>query len=212
MARADGPGRGTPPAHRTLVHLLSVRHAPAHRGPLRHRPAHLALVVPPSQQRPGPAAYVRKAVHANAARLAGGGTDFRRRIADPDSCGRIARRFAPYTGLGAELRRAGPLPPRPRDHGPAVSPRRLAALGAATDPIPFRSLTTERPADSLDRVVEQRADDRAAARAAKHLAAESGAGRTLRTIQQMTDGGHHSEWIRISPGTPSGVRSVAAAR
>lgn len=65
---------------------------------------------------------------------------------------------------------------------------RLAALGAATDPIPFRSLTTERLADSLDRVAKQRAHNRAAARAAKHLAAENGAGQTLKTIQQMTDG------------------------
>lgn len=65
---------------------------------------------------------------------------------------------------------------------------RLAALGAATDPIPFRSLTTERLAHSLDRVVKQRAHTRAATRAAKHLAAENGAGQTLKTIQQMTHG------------------------
>ncbi|ANB10101.1 UDP-glucose--sterol glucosyltransferase [Streptomyces ambofaciens] len=65
---------------------------------------------------------------------------------------------------------------------------RLAALGAATDPIPFRSLTAERLADSLDRVVRQQAHHRAAASAGKHLAAENGAGQTLKTIQQMTDG------------------------
>ncbi|MGW4024194.1 MerR family transcriptional regulator [Streptomyces sp. NPDC005009] len=35
-----------------------------------------ALVVPPSQQRPGLAAYTRNAVYANAARHAGDGTDF----------------------------------------------------------------------------------------------------------------------------------------
>ncbi|CAM5690378.1 MerR family transcriptional regulator OS=Streptomyces tendae OX=1932 GN=F3L20_18270 PE=4 SV=1 [Streptomyces tendae] len=39
-------------------------------------PRAFALVVPPSQQRPGLAAYMRKAVHANAARRAGGDTDF----------------------------------------------------------------------------------------------------------------------------------------
>ncbi|GHE45273.1 hypothetical protein GCM10017778_31110 [Streptomyces vinaceus] len=38
-------------------------------------PRAFALVVPPSQQRPGLAAYMRKAVHANAARHAGGRTD-----------------------------------------------------------------------------------------------------------------------------------------
>ncbi|MFI8243648.1 MerR family transcriptional regulator [Streptomyces sp. NPDC085866] len=38
-------------------------------------PRAFALVVPPSQQRPGLAAYLRKAAHANAARHAGGRTD-----------------------------------------------------------------------------------------------------------------------------------------
>jgi DNA-binding transcriptional MerR regulator len=38
-------------------------------------PRAFALVVPPSQQRPGLAAYTRKAVHANAARHTGGRTD-----------------------------------------------------------------------------------------------------------------------------------------
>ncbi|MET9465478.1 glycosyltransferase [Streptomyces sp. NPDC006544] len=65
---------------------------------------------------------------------------------------------------------------------------RLAALGAATDPIPFRSLTVERLADSLHQVVKQQAHSRAAARAAKHMATENGAGQTLRTIQQLAGG------------------------
>jgi hypothetical protein len=38
-------------------------------------PRAFAQVIPPSQQRPGLAAYTRKAVHANAARHAGGRTD-----------------------------------------------------------------------------------------------------------------------------------------
>lgn len=38
-------------------------------------PRAFALVVPPSQQRPGLAAYTRRAVYANAARHAGDGTD-----------------------------------------------------------------------------------------------------------------------------------------
>ncbi|MFE4753000.1 glycosyltransferase [Streptomyces mirabilis] len=65
---------------------------------------------------------------------------------------------------------------------------RLAALGAATDPIPFRSLTAERLADSLDQVVKQQAHSRAAARAAQHLVTENGAGQALKAIQQLTDG------------------------
>ncbi|WP_326794120.1 glycosyltransferase [Streptomyces sp. NBC_01808] len=66
--------------------------------------------------------------------------------------------------------------------------RRLAALGAATDPIPFRSLTAERLADSLEQVVKQQAHSRAAARAAKRLVTENGAGQTLKIIQQLADG------------------------
>lgn len=65
---------------------------------------------------------------------------------------------------------------------------RLAALGAATDPIPFRSLTAERLADSLDQVVTQQAYARAAARAAQYLETEDGAGQALKAIQQLTDG------------------------
>ncbi|MFI1189826.1 glycosyltransferase [Streptomyces californicus] len=65
---------------------------------------------------------------------------------------------------------------------------RLAALGAATDPIPFRSLTAERLADSLDHVVKQQAHSRAAAEAARHLAAEDGAGQTIKVIQRLADG------------------------
>ncbi|MFJ2705445.1 glycosyltransferase [Streptomyces sp. NPDC087428] len=66
--------------------------------------------------------------------------------------------------------------------------KRLAAIGAATDPIPFRSLTAERLADSLDQVVKQQAHRRAAARAAQHLVTENGACQVLRAIQQLTDG------------------------
>ncbi|MFC9059187.1 glycosyltransferase [Streptomyces sp. NPDC057074] len=65
---------------------------------------------------------------------------------------------------------------------------RLAAHGAATDPIPFRSLTAERLADSLNRVVRQQSHSRAAATAAQHMAKENGARRTLETIQKLTDG------------------------
>ncbi|MGW4048004.1 glycosyltransferase [Streptomyces sp. NPDC004721] len=65
---------------------------------------------------------------------------------------------------------------------------RLAALGAATDPIPFRSLTVERLADSLDQVVKQQTYARAAARGAQHMVTEDGAGQTLEAIQQLANG------------------------
>ncbi|MFJ8540887.1 glycosyltransferase [Streptomyces sp. NPDC093586] len=66
--------------------------------------------------------------------------------------------------------------------------RRLAALGAATDPIPFRSLTAERLADALGRVVQQQTYARAAAGGARHMATEDGAGQVLKAVQQLTDG------------------------
>ncbi|MFJ3720475.1 glycosyltransferase [Streptomyces sp. NPDC090057] len=65
---------------------------------------------------------------------------------------------------------------------------RLAALGAATEPIPFRSLTAERLAESLGRVVRLQTYSRAAAEAARHLAAEDGAGETLKAVRRLTDG------------------------
>ncbi|MFF3177713.1 glycosyltransferase [Streptomyces sp. NPDC057900] len=63
---------------------------------------------------------------------------------------------------------------------------RLAALGAATEPVPFRSLTEERLADSLGHVVGERTYARAAAEAARHMAAEDGAGQVLRAVRQLT--------------------------
>lgn len=65
---------------------------------------------------------------------------------------------------------------------------RLATLGAATEPIPFRSLTAERLAESLGRVVRRQTYSRAAAEAARHLAAEDGAGETLKAVRRLTDG------------------------
>ncbi|MFD5157008.1 glycosyltransferase [Streptomyces hawaiiensis] len=63
---------------------------------------------------------------------------------------------------------------------------RLASIGAATDPIPFRSLTAEQLAQALDQVMQQQAYSRAAATAAHHMATEDGGGQVLKAIQQMT--------------------------
>ncbi|MFF4219254.1 glycosyltransferase [Streptomyces nondiastaticus] len=65
---------------------------------------------------------------------------------------------------------------------------RLAALGAATDPIPFRSLTAERLAGSLTRAVKRQTYSRAAAKAAQHMATEDGAGQALKAIERLTKG------------------------
>jgi len=65
---------------------------------------------------------------------------------------------------------------------------RLAALGAATAPIPFRSLTAERLADALDRAVSRQGYAQAAARAARHMETEDGAGRAVKVIEQLSRG------------------------
>ncbi|SOE07371.1 glycosyltransferase [Streptomyces sp. Ag109_G2-15] len=63
---------------------------------------------------------------------------------------------------------------------------RLAALGAAPAPIPYRSLTAESLADALDQVVKQQTYARAAARAAQHMATEDGTGQTLKAVERLT--------------------------
>ncbi|MFF0465607.1 glycosyltransferase [Streptomyces mexicanus] len=92
-------------------------------------------------------------------------------------------------GTSAAALRAGvPAVPVPVTADQPFWARRLAAFGAATDPIPFRSLTAERLADSLDRVVKQQVYSRAAARAAQHLQSEDGAGQVVKAVQQLTGG------------------------
>ncbi|MGV9247724.1 glycosyltransferase [Streptomyces sp. NPDC003710] len=66
--------------------------------------------------------------------------------------------------------------------------RRLAAVGAATDPIPFGTLTAERLAEALGRVVQQQGYTRAAAGVAQHMVTEDGAGQVLKAVRQLTGG------------------------
>lgn len=63
---------------------------------------------------------------------------------------------------------------------------RLAALGAAPAPIPFASLTAERLAEALGRVVKQHAYARAASVAAQHMATEDGAGQVVKALERLT--------------------------
>ncbi|MEU6606396.1 glycosyltransferase [Streptomyces shenzhenensis] len=89
-------------------------------------------------------------------------------------------------GTSAAAVRAGvPAVPVPVTADQPFWAGRLAALGAATDPIPFRTLTAERLADSLAQVVKQHAYTRAATRGAQHMAVEDGAGQALKAIQQL---------------------------
>ncbi|MER5775481.1 glycosyltransferase [Streptomyces sp. NPDC002039] len=92
-------------------------------------------------------------------------------------------------GTSAAALRAGvPAVPVPVTADQPFWAGRLAALGVATAPILFRSLTAERLADSLDQAVKQQSYSQAAATAAQHMATEDGARKTLKAIQQMTDG------------------------
>ncbi|OKK11530.1 glycosyltransferase [Streptomyces sp. CB02400] len=92
-------------------------------------------------------------------------------------------------GTSAAALRAGvPAVPVPVTADQPFWARRLAALGAATAPIPFRSLTAERLADSLGQAVKQQAHSRAAARASQHLATENGARQTLDAVRRLTEG------------------------
>ncbi|NED14674.1 glycosyltransferase [Streptomyces sp. SID9124] len=65
---------------------------------------------------------------------------------------------------------------------------RLAAIGAADEPIPFRALTAERLAGALDRVVRQGDYAKAAARGAEQMAGEDGAARAVEAVQRLTGG------------------------
>ncbi|MFJ5546153.1 glycosyltransferase [Streptomyces sp. NPDC093225] len=62
---------------------------------------------------------------------------------------------------------------------------RLAALGAAPAPIPFRSLTAEGLGDALARVVREPSYATAAAVAARHMAAEDGAGAVVAAVRRL---------------------------
>ncbi|MFJ4578470.1 glycosyltransferase [Streptomyces echinatus] len=69
---------------------------------------------------------------------------------------------------------------------------RLAALGAAPEPIPLRALTAERLAVALDLVTSRQTYARAAAGAARHMAGEDGAGLVAKAVERL---------VR-APGTP----------
>ncbi|MGV9347184.1 glycosyltransferase [Streptomyces spiralis] len=62
---------------------------------------------------------------------------------------------------------------------------RLAALGAATDPVLFGELTAERLADALDRAARDGRHARAAATAARRMAGEDAVGRTVKVVEGL---------------------------
>lgn len=93
-----------------------------------------------------------------------------------------------HAGAGttaAGLRAGVPAVPVPVTADQPFWAGRLAALGAAGEPIPFSSLTAERLAGSLELIVRQQAYTRAASAAARHLAAEDGAGEAVRAVARL---------------------------
>ncbi|MDO0909566.1 glycosyltransferase [Streptomyces sp. DT2A-34] len=86
-------------------------------------------------------------------------------------------------GTAAAALRAGvPAVPVPVTADQPFWAGRLAAIGAATDPIPFASLTAERLADALGRAVRRQTYTRAASVAARHMATEDGVGAVLKVL------------------------------
>lgn len=92
-----------------------------------------------------------------------------------------------HAGAGtaaAGLRAGVPAVPVPVTADQPFWARRLAALGAATAPLPFRSLTAELLTDALDRAVRDPAYTRSAQAAAERMATEDGAGAVLKAVEQ----------------------------
>ncbi|NUP17443.1 MAG: glycosyltransferase family 1 protein, partial [Streptomyces sp.] len=89
-------------------------------------------------------------------------------------------------GTSAAALRAGvPAVPVPVTADQPFWAGRLAALGAAPGPIPFRSLTAETLAEALGRVVRGQTYSRAAASAARLMAAEDGAGTAVKAVERL---------------------------
>lgn len=90
-----------------------------------------------------------------------------------------------HAGAGtaaAALRAGAPSIPVPVTADQPFWAGRLAAIGAATDPIPFASLTAERLADAVGQAVRQQTYARAASVAARHMATEDGVGAVLKAL------------------------------
>jgi UDP:flavonoid glycosyltransferase YjiC (YdhE family) len=92
-----------------------------------------------------------------------------------------------HAGAGtaaAGLRAGVPAVPVPVTADQPFWAGRLAAIGAATAPIPFGSLTAERLADALEQVVRRQSCARAASVAAQHMATEDGAGEVVKAVER----------------------------
>ncbi|KOU23446.1 UDP-glucose:sterol glucosyltransferase [Streptomyces sp. WM6372] len=64
---------------------------------------------------------------------------------------------------------------------------RLAAIGAAPSPVPFRSLTVEGLAHALTTAVREPSHTKAAAAAARHMSTEDAAGSVVTAVRRLTE-------------------------
>ncbi|WKX71689.1 nucleotide disphospho-sugar-binding domain-containing protein [Streptomyces sp. XD-27] len=93
-----------------------------------------------------------------------------------------------HAGAGttaAALRAGVPSVPVPVTADQPFWARRVAALGAGTEPIPYRALTADRLAEALRQAVHDGAYRERAASAARRMAAEDGAGRVAEVIRTL---------------------------
>ncbi|MGW0080164.1 glycosyltransferase [Streptomyces sp. NPDC003393] len=89
-------------------------------------------------------------------------------------------------GTSAAALRAGvPSVPVPVTADQPFWAARLAALDAATDPVPFGELTAERLADALVRAARDGRHAHAAATAARAMAGEDAVGRTVEVVERV---------------------------
>ncbi|GGZ20389.1 glycosyltransferase [Streptomyces nitrosporeus] len=98
---------------------------------------------------------------------------------------------AHHAGAGtsaAALRAGVPSVPVPVTADQPFWARRLALAGAATDPLPFRSLTSGALAEALSRAVAEPEYARAAAEGARRMASEDGAGRVVEAVRRLAGG------------------------
>ncbi|POX54476.1 UDP-glucose--sterol glucosyltransferase [Streptomyces sp. Ru71] len=96
-----------------------------------------------------------------------------------------------HAGAGtahAALRAGAPAVPVPVAADQPFWAARLAGIGAAAAPIPFRSLTAARLAEALTAVTRETEFSVAAARAAERLAAEDGAGAVVKAVDRVRTG------------------------
>jgi UDP:flavonoid glycosyltransferase YjiC (YdhE family) len=129
----------------------------------------------------GPGAALRRAGHD----VALAAPDIFAPLAHHAGAGTSAAALRAGAGTSAAALRAGaPAVPVPVAADQPFWAGRLAALGAATEPIPFRELTVERLADALGRTTRDHTHTHAHA-AARRMAAEDAAGRTVAAAERL---------------------------